>query len=97
MKKQKVSKAQCQRYHAKKRALERFDISLTTADLDKVVQTIQEGNAAFITKQSHRISVFSILINEKKMNVVYDKVRKTIVTFLTDDMIATFHETLDTE
>lgn len=91
----KQSKASCQRYHAKKRALERFDVSLTTADLNLVVQMIQDGRATFIEKQSNRVSVFAVIINDKKVNVVYDKTRKTIVTFLTDDMVSTFNETSD--
>jgi len=77
-----VTKASCQRRHARNRALQRFDLELTRKDLDFLVQQIQDNKAKFVERQSHRVSVFKILYKEKDMKVVYDKQRKTIVTFL---------------
>jgi hypothetical protein len=43
---------------------------------------IQEGEAQFVEKQSNRVSIFQLTYKEKSVKVVYDKLRKTIVSFL---------------
>jgi hypothetical protein len=75
-------KQRAQRAHAKRRAAERFDLNLNRHDLAKLVQDIQLGRGVFVERQSHRVSVWNVAIGERRVNVVYDKLRKTIVTFL---------------
>lgn len=71
-----------QRIHAKKRAKERYGVDFTTSDLKNLIDKIQNRKALLIEKQSLRLSVFKVDI----YYVVYDKKRKEIVTFLTEEM-----------
>ena len=75
-------KSDSQRKHAKLRALQRYDIDFTRTEHDALVRRIQNGEGQFVERQSHRISVFKIDVQGQTVKVVYDKQRKTIVTFL---------------
>ena len=75
-------KAQTQRRHAQRRAYERHGLQLTRHDLNEIVRQIQAGKAHFVERQSHRVSLFDIDIDGRSARVVYDKQRKTIVSFL---------------
>ena len=75
-------KAKSQRKHAIKRALQRYDLDINQEKLVELVQSIQNGKAKFLEKQSLRVSIFEVEVNGKKTRVVYDKIRKTIVSFL---------------
>ena len=77
-----MSKRRWIEVHARKRAKERFDFNLTQEEHSKIIKLIQTGKAHFITEESCTRSRFEIIINNKKMHVVYDKTRKMIVTFL---------------
>lgn len=70
------------RSHAKRRAFERYGMSLNRKDIDEMVHQIQSGKAIFIEKQSIRVSKFAVVVRDTKMVAIYDKVRKTIVTVL---------------
>lgn len=79
----KKSKSQAQRIHAKRRALQRYDLALNREQLDALVKRIQTGdNVTFVLKQSNRISHYELEIEGKKVRVVYDRERHNIVTFL---------------
>ena len=77
-----VSKASCQRRHAKRRAQERYGLTLNRAELERLVRRIQHGEATVLERQSHRISVFGLIVQGVSVRVVYDAKRKTIVSFL---------------
>lgn len=79
-------KAKCQIKHAKRRAVQRFDISLSQDDIQEMIREIQNSQARFVLKQSHRVSLFEVTAKGKQLIAVYDRQRKTIVTFLTKDM-----------
>lgn len=89
------SKASAQYLHAKKRAQERYGLELTKESYLALCRDIQEGRGTCLGKQSNRLSVWKLQIvvhpevaRGPKMtivtsaNVVYDKQRHTIVTFL---------------
>ena len=76
------SKAKAQINHACKRLGQRYDIFADTKTIEAMVKYIQDGNAEFIEKQSNRVSVFKVTWADKDIKVVYDKMRKTIVTAL---------------
>lgn len=76
------SKYAAQVRHAKHRCLERFDIQLTDHEYWKLCQQIRSGKSKILHKQSNRISVHLIKLRDQEVNVVYDKQRGTIVTFL---------------
>ena len=85
------SKLKSQKIHAKRRALERYGISLTETDYDELVHTISGSNASaiHIIKQSNTRSVFLIPHHRfGKLLVCYDKQRGTINTFLPKDLIS---------
>ncbi len=68
--------------HARRRARTRYGVDLTDRDLDEMISEIQAGQAEHVEKQSNRVSVFIV---RDKFKVVYDKVRKSIATFLPMD------------
>jgi len=79
----KLTKSQSQRIHAKKRATQRYGIELNKEKHKDLVSRIQNNkDVIFLEKQSNRISVFAILQGSIWVPVVYDRERKTIVSFL---------------
>jgi len=78
----KRTKKQAQNVHARRRFQQRFGISLTKELKDEILDTIHKGWANFVEKQSNRISLFDVFVKGKKIRVVYDKMRKNIVSAL---------------
>lgn len=93
--KPKASKHKTIKRHAKMRASERFGINFSKQIHDEVIKTIQDGKAKFVEKQSNRITLFDVLVEGKECRVVYDKERKTIVTFLNKDRQNSIFSILD--
>lgn len=85
------TKAKQQALHARRRALQRFDLSLSGADMREIVSLIQRGEAKFRLRQSNRVSVFEVQFGGHVIFPVYDGLRQTIATFLTEEMVKT-HE-----
>ena len=81
-KKPRITKADTQRAHAGRRALERFGIMFGPISQKEAIRQIQSGEAQFLHRTSNRVSVWIVDIQNKKLEVVYDKQRKTIVTIL---------------
>lgn len=81
-KRNRISKAIAQKHHAQKRARERYGIELNHNRYSQIIYDIQNDNAKFIRRQSHRVSIFSIEIEGKECVVVYDRLRKTLASFL---------------
>jgi hypothetical protein len=71
-----------ERHHAKERFLERYGIILSRPVRLALINDIQAGKYPMIEKQSNRVHVFEVILNERMMYVVYDKNRKEIVTVL---------------
>ena len=80
------SKAKDQEAHALRRAYLRYGLRLTQHDLHTIRNEIQEGRSTCVQTQSNRISVHDLVYKDVPVRVVYDKMRKTVVTFLTDKM-----------
>ncbi len=79
-------KKQNQKIHAKKRALERFDLNLTNDDLIHIGAKIKKGESIYIRKMSNRVKLHQVEYNGQILKVVYDKLRHQVVSFLTEDM-----------
>ena len=75
-------KADCQRLHAKRRALQRYGIVLDNAKQDQIVRLIKEGKAKFLRRDSIRVAVFAIEFENTLLKVVYDAQRKTLASIL---------------
>lgn len=78
----KKNKAEAQNRHAKRRAMERYEIDLNRHKRLEIVHMIQTGKAQLVRKQSHRVTIFSLQYEGKEVVVVYDGQRKTLATFL---------------
>lgn len=73
------SKKQAQKRHGQRRLKARFNLEV---DPEILVQMIQNNEGEFIERQSTRITVWHLLVDGRKIRVVYDKERKVIVTAL---------------
>jgi len=74
------------RRHFKNRLSERYGVQATNEDINKYVQMIQEGRGRIVMKQSRRVSVWDLTINEKIIRVAYDKNRGELITALPSDV-----------
>jgi hypothetical protein len=77
-----LSKHKAQILHARRRAKERFDLELTPKLRRQLIADIQAGRAWFVYRQSNRVSIWRVAVGKLTARVVYDSVRKSIVTFL---------------
>lgn len=78
----KKGKGKSQTAHALRRASQRLGLSLNERDLLDVIQDIQSGKYKCLQVQSNRVSKFKVTIKGVEVVAVYDKLRKTLVTFL---------------
>lgn len=80
-----MTKAQSERVHAKRRCMERYGLEINRHDIRDIVGMIQSGDRTKATKkedQSQRVSVWIVKFRGIDVKVVYDRVRKTLVSFL---------------
>lgn len=82
-----LSKAASQFRHAARRAQERYGLDLNKDRYRQLCQFVQDGHGECLGKQSNRLTVWRIVVPldggiHLTCNVVYDKQRHTIVTFL---------------
>ncbi len=82
-----VPKAKTERNHAIARMSSRFGVNMNRVQYNAMVKSIQDGKAVFLDRQSNRVSRFIVRLGDKEMVAVYDRNRKTIVTFLTMEMV----------
>ncbi|HEV8658922.1 MAG TPA: hypothetical protein VGS96_09840 [Thermoanaerobaculia bacterium] len=90
-------KARSQSRHAKRRALERYDLFLTDQDLTHMADAIRKSTgkteeATFVLRQSLRVSLWDVLVKGKVCRVVYDRQRRTIVSFLPEGALGLDHD-----
>jgi len=78
------TKARAQFAHTARRLSERFDICMGKQLYGHFVRLIQEGSAEFVRKQSNRVTIWRTVHEEHGIILVYDKIRKTIVTAMPD-------------
>lgn len=76
------SKKKCQQVHAVRRFIERTGLVVGQDSLNQIVNLIRNGKSIPIRKQSLRVSVHQVTFRGKEIRVVYDKIRKQIVTVL---------------
>ncbi|HMZ78101.1 MAG TPA: hypothetical protein PLL06_00275 [Acidobacteriota bacterium] len=92
-----ISKAKGQRYHAKERALERYGLVLTRAVYREWVKLIQSHKATFVSRTSCRLTKFIVHWQGQDFPVVYDSVRKAIVTVLPNEALESTEFTSPTQ
>ena len=76
-----------QRIHAKKRALQRYGVQLTTAQIFDLIDQIKSRDAILVAKQTLRVKVYLVTHGDRYMVAVYDRKRKEIITFLPHDSV----------
>lgn len=82
-----MNKKDCQAVHAIKRLEERYSFVGGKKFLGRIIGEIKGNNSEFIFKQSNRVAIHKVTLDEREFFVVYDKERKSIVTFLTKEMV----------
>ena len=75
-------KTKALRAHAKLRALQRYDLDLTAKMRRKIIEEIQQQRSIHLETQSNRVSIHLVEVEARDIRVVYDKIRKEIVTVL---------------
>ena len=82
--KKRLSKAEAQRIHARERFRRRKNIDFTDELHREAVGKIrnQDPSAHVIRQQSHRVSIWRLVIAGAECRVVYDRKRDNIVTVL---------------
>ena len=84
LKKKCHNKKDNEKYHAKQRFYQRFGVTLKREEYFKIVDDIQKGKMQFLSRQSNRISRWRGEVKGIMCIVIYDKIRKRIVTFIKD-------------
>ena len=82
-----MSKAKNQVIHAKRRAFERYGLTLNRDSYGEMVKIIQSGKATCINKLSNRTKTFYVPFQGKVYKVAYDNKSHKIVTFLKEEWI----------
>ena len=78
----KLGKSWAQQKHAVRRASERYELAITADELAEIVKMIQHNQIITSEKQSNRVTIKKLIYKERIIRVVYDKIRKTVVSFL---------------
>lgn len=71
--------------HSRLRAAERYDLFIDRDLRGKIVRSIQKHGpypVKFVRKQSNRVTVWDVTLEDKTVRAVYDKNRHEIVTVL---------------
>lgn len=71
--------------HAKRRARERYGVSLNRFDIAAMVAMIKNNQATFLRRQSNTRTVYEIPYMDRMWIAVYSTTAGTILTFLTHD------------
>jgi len=80
-----MKKKKNQMKHAKLRAGERYGIELKPNAYQTLLMMIWKpvkGKSAFLKRQSNRVTLWALFYEDQWLPVVYDSIRKTIVTIL---------------
>jgi hypothetical protein len=84
MKQNRLTKLQAERRHFKRRIEQRYGLSLNRKDLYNLSEIIARGLAQLVKQESFRVSVYDVPFkNNRIIRIVYDKMRKSVVTCLT--------------
>ena len=77
MRRKKKTKKECQMAHFQKRCIQRIGRLL---DRKEIIRQIQNNELEFIRRDSNRVSIFKYVVDNIPYKVVYDKLRKQVVT-----------------
>ena len=75
-------KRYAERRHAQSRALERYNLVFNKEVRRNMITAIQASRAHLIERQSLRLALYIVEWDSKEYPVMYDNIRKEIVTFI---------------
>lgn len=75
-----LSKTKQERLHAKKRAMQRFGIQFGKKHEHDIINQIRTNKATFIRRESLRVTVWRVLLNQIPAIAIYDSYRHVIVS-----------------
>lgn len=78
----KETKKDTVRRHLRMRAKERFDIDLTREMEDNIIDGIYSGEYQVVERQSIRVSLYDVVIDDNEVRVAYDHKRRQLITVL---------------
>ena len=81
----KKNKSSQQRKHLKRRLYERYGVQLTEELYIAWKMLIRGGRAKLKSQQSLRVCIYEVPLGDKMVEVVYDKLRHTIVTVFPEE------------
>ncbi len=76
------SKRYAQVIHARNRAMSRLGLNFNKEARHDLINRIQDGELQFLYKQSNRVKCFRWEYEGKPVDVLYDSIRHTVITFL---------------
>ena len=84
-----MSKRDSQKSHFRRRVFERYGITINEGEYEYLVSQIKKRTAqvTFLYKQSNRVSIHKIIYKQLSLVVVYDKLRKSLITALPQDCV----------
>lgn len=82
-----VNKNQYLTHHAKVRAYERYGIRLNRESYRELCGQIKRGASEFVSKTSNDRSVHRVELDGVKLNVVWSKKRRRIITVLPENCV----------
>lgn len=77
------SKKKCQKIHTARRIQQRFGDRINQKELIKIISS---NRAEFIERQSNRVTVWKVKHCGLSLICVYDKIRKSLATVVTEEM-----------
>ncbi len=91
----KKAKKKSQFQHAQRRACQRYGLTVGPRKYEELCKKIQQQDCVFLEKQSNRVTMFAVQMEEQWLPVIYDKDRHSIVTFLPKQALDPYLDKLD--
>ena len=89
------AKKKSQYQHTQRRACERYGLTIGPKAYNELCQKIKDQNCVFLEKQSNRVSMFAVKMDQQWIPVIYDKERHSVVTFLPQKALEPYADKLD--
>ncbi|MFA5195843.1 MAG: hypothetical protein WC401_08620 [Bacteroidales bacterium] len=70
------------RVHARQRAIQRYGVNISNKKRKEIINMIHSGVGKFVRRRSVRVTEWEIPLGGEIFRVLYDKIRKDVVTFL---------------
>ena len=95
----KMDKSKSQKFHCKKRARERLKIELSEEMYIDIIKSIKQRpskvKTKFLCRQSNRVHIYEVQMDDKIFDICYDNIRSTIITILDKKDETSIHSYID--